>query len=175
MTAFITPGELRAALANTRATDENALTEACEVACGVVEDGWTDSTGWHPGVGPVLTTTVTAERVVAGVCRYRPVALTAVADWRTGSALTLADYRIVGQVIERRDGGRIPSPLEVSYTTGHGEAPAWAKDAALAIAEQLFRRRFKLGQQVDGPIGFLVPHLTVSLLASHQLTPLGFA
>ena len=170
MTAFITADDLRAYVTNGKAADENRLQMAVDSACGTVEDGYEDDAGnLIPGCGPILLTSRT-ESVDAGraaVLDYRANEITAV------TVGAVADYKVKGQVLSRVDKGYL-SDMEVTYTTGYDEAPAWARDAALIIASHNWKATLSLpGQGV--PTGFDVPKRAASKMAPHRLAPLGFA
>lgn len=127
--------------------------------------------------GPVVTTTITSEIVKGSGCdlplKYRAAALTSLATYPGGTALTVTDYRIDGQLLSRKDSGWISGPLSVTYTTGAATAPAWAKAAALDIVRQRWRTRLRPTQ--GAPEGFLVSKQAEELMAGHLLAPGGFA
>lgn len=178
MSIFIAAQDLRASLGNSNRADDRVLDEACLIACGVIEQGWQDTYGPEPGVGPVLRTEGVIEQATPAGSRIQlagvVLELTEVATFPGGDPLDVADFAVTGRDLWRKDRQPIPTRVQVTYTAGwvdsqiDADAPSWAKDAALAVAEQLFRRRFKLGLQIDGPVGFLVPALTRSLIAPYQ-------
>ena len=177
---FIEADDLRQTLGNKAAADDAELTSACEVACSVLERGWNG----HPGVGIVVQSTVTGERVRGRshtlVLANRALSVTSITDERTGVALDPEGFAIDGQFLHTKSGDRIPHEwLSITYEAGHvasdAAVPEWARSAALGIAGQVFRQRFKLGQQVDGPVGFLVPNLVESMVQPYLLLSLGFA
>lgn len=127
--------------------------------------------------GPVVTTTITGEIVRGSGCdlplKYRPATLTSLATYPGGTALTVTDYRIDGQLLSRKDGGWIVGPITVTYTTGAATAPSWAKAAALDIIRQRWRTRLRPTQ--GAPEGFLVSKQAEELMDTHLLAPVGFA
>ena len=178
MSIFIAAQDLRASLGNSNRADDLVLDEACLIACGVVEQGWQEASGREPGVGPVLRTAGVIEQATPAGSRIQlagvVLELTELTAFPAGGPLDIADFAVTGRDLWRKDGMPIPTRVQATYTAGwvnsdvDTDAPAWAKDTALAVAEQLFRRRFKLGLQMDGPVGFLVPALTRSLIAPYQ-------
>ena len=170
MTAWLTVDDLRAYVNNTKATgaEDASLLLSLEVGVGKVEEL----------CGPVVETAIT-ERVTGSgpelVLNFRAESLTAVATV-AGSVLTLADYRVDGsQLLRREDDGRITGPLNVTYVAGWATAPWWAKSAALDIAAQDWRSRLSLPGQAPVPSGFLVPNKAAEKMKDHLLAPLGVA
>ena len=170
MTTWLTVEDLRGYVKNTKATgaEDASLQLSLEVGVGKVEEL----------CGPVVETTV-YERVTGSgpelVLSFRAESLTSVATV-AGSVLTLADYRVDGsQLLRREDDGRITGPLNVAYVAGWATAPWWAKSAALDIAAQDWRSRLSLPGQAPVPAGFLVPNTAAEKMKDHLLAPLGFA
>ena len=170
MTAWLTVDDLRAEVRNTKATgaEDAALQLSVEVGVGKVEEL----------CGPVVETTV-YERVTGSgpelVLSFRAESLTAIAT-TSGTALTLAEYRVDGsQLLRRDDDGRITGPLNVQYVAGWATAPWWAKAAALNIAAQHWKSRLTMPGQQPVPAGFLVSNQAAELMKDHLLAPLGFA
>lgn len=169
MTTFVTTADLREVVNNGKAADEAQLQRALDVACGVVEDA----------CGPILLTSlveVLDGGAAALVLTARGTAVTAVETYPAGVALAAADFRVSGQILMRRDGGTIPA-VEVTYTSGFEDVPAWAREAALVIAAHYWQSRLKMPgtPQPGAGIGYLVPAQAEAMLAPHRLAPLGFA
>lgn len=171
MADWLATDDLRGFIKNPTAADEPWLQLACDTAREKVEEL----------CGPVMSTPISDELVeVSGsavAClRYRPAStLTAISTER-GVTLDVSDFRISGRVLSRLDGGLMMSNLLVSYTTGAATTPAWAKTAALLIAQQYLRtmRRFAQTGTPDGPVGFLVPNAAMEAMRDHLLIG-GFA
>ncbi len=164
---------LRIASNNSRPADEAGLQEAVDIACAKVEEL----------CGPVLLTTVTAEIVTGSgyalALAYRAASLSSLATYPAGTALTVTDYRVDGQLLMRKDGDWITGPLSVTYSTGAASAPVWALGAAKLIAQQWLRlmRVFgpNPGAAAEGGTRDLVPMGAMHLMGDHLLAPGGFA
>lgn len=171
--AWITAEDLRGAAGAKQAIDQDKFEDAAEFACSKVEEL----------CGPIAWATITDERVrISGstqACLMARVTrgLTAVADYRTGNVLPLADWDADGQVLERKDGGPVPTDLLVSYQTGYfddtvedAKAPAWARIMAKLIGHQYIRvsRRFQIagGEEDLSQTHFVMPN--AALDAGHD-------
>ncbi len=126
--------------------------------------------------GPILTATVTAElsraprtATASRVLRYRIAALTSLASYPSGTALTLTDYRADGRIVSRKDGGTIGGDLTVTYSTGAATAPVWAKGAVLACARQFWRTVLRPNPAQPAPEGFFEPRMATELMAPYLL------
>lgn len=153
---------------NSRADDRADLQLSIDLGCDLVDER----------CGPTVAETVSevvrgGVRAVALSCRA--VSLTAIETWPAGLALPVADFAPRGQVVVRRDGGRIDSDVTVTYLAGAAEAPAWAKAAAMLIGQQWFKSRLRPNLNDPVPVGFLVPKQAEELMAAHLLAPGGFA
>jgi hypothetical protein len=175
MSDFLTGGDLstvKAFLNFTKVSgaDDTQIQLAVDMACSDVETA----------CGPVLTATVTAELVEGSgsklPLKYHAATLTSLATYPGGTAITVTDYRIDGQILARKDGGWITGPIAVTYTTGSA-LPTWAKAAAL------FRTRYYWRTQLGRP-GGLEPSAEMGSrdlkisdghMADHLLAPGGFA
>ena len=135
--------------------------------------------------GPVSPVENITERLRARVpstelpLKYRPASLTSVADYPSGTALTVTDFDFDGQLMYRKDGGRIGS-VTVIYTAGYASdvIPDELVSMATLIGQQYLRvsKRFSLNQ--DDPvtgIGFLVPDAAKDVARDFLLAPEGFA
>ncbi len=170
--AWIDNSLLRTFVKNTNADDEAMIALAVDVACGKVEEL----------CGPIANTTVTETVTIRGdqlVTKYRATALTAIAT-ESGTTLTTADWVIDGQLMRNKAGTCYTGRLTLTYAAGYfdpltGDAPAWARSAALHIGQQHMRTMRRFGQTTEGPQGFLVPAAAMEEMADHLLAPDGFA
>lgn len=174
--AWLDPSALRSFVKNLNTDDEETINLAVDVACGKVEEL----------CGPIANTTITGEvhtlRGINSICLHFPAtSLVSIAP-EGGTALTVSDWAIDGQVLTSKVGTALWGRYVVSYVAGYfdatdaaAKAPAWARSAALHIGQQHMRTLRRFGQTTDGPTGFLVPAVAMEEMAGHLLAPGGFA
>lgn len=149
--------------------DDEDLALAAALGVGKVEEA----------CGHILATTVTAELVRGSGYKltldFYVSALTSLATYPGGVALTVADFRTDGQVLSRKDGGWITGPVAVTYVAGWATVPDWATFAARMIGAQIWKTQLRPNPANPAPAGFLVPRMAEELMAAHMLAPGGFA
>ncbi len=175
---WFTSDQLRTASGVRQPADEARVARAAATARGKVREL----------CGPVYPAEAIVERVrvrrpVAEVAlKYRPAALTAIAGAASGTAYTVGDFDVDGQVLYRTDEGLIGESLTVSYTAGYAtvdEIPDALVEMATLIGQQLLRvgRRYSLsGDPADqAATSFAVPNAALDAAGDYLLAPGGFA
>lgn len=168
MAPWLKSQDLRLAVKNLSADDQQFVDLAAGVGCGKVEDL----------CGPIEITTITNEvhqSRSSSIClKYRATSLVSLAT-DSGSSFTVGDWAIDGQVLRRKSGLAVTDTLVVSYTSGYfsepDQAPTWARSAAIQIGQQFLRTLRRFGQSSEGPVGFLVPIAAMELMDDYLLAP----
>lgn len=162
MAAWVTLQAFRTFVGNTNATDDALLQSAIDGGCAKVDEL----------CGPTMATSV-SERVPAGAYElplsFWAVALTSVARWPSGQALSTSKFAVEDRVIFRTDGEWIDDDLTVTYSTGAASPPQWAVDSACLIGKHWWASRLRPSINDPSPVGFLVPKQAWELMADHLL------
>lgn len=137
---------------------DDAVQVSTDVACALVEEKCGP-------VGPVVSQVDYIPSNSEGCLDARPTALTSIIG-RSGAVYNIADFRVTGQWLVRKDGASWWEELTVTSSCGwaFGSAPVWAFTAALGIAVQ--HRR---GLLIAGP-GRSVPEGSGSLITAQVRT-----
>lgn len=135
--------------------------------------------------GPVSPVENITERVRVKVptenvmLKYRPSLLASVTSYRTGQALTVADYDFEDQLLFRKDDGLIDESLTVVYASGYAgttedPVPDELTSMATLIAHQYLRvsRRFTLtgGEEDLSQTHFMTPTVARDVARDFLLT-----
>ncbi len=177
MVSFLNVADVQSQLNINGGSDFIELVAFVESACDVVEQ-------W---CGPISVRTVTEQAFGTGsgfVLRAVPVvalsAVTYVGDLGSVSPVpTVLDFMVDAEsgIVSRFDRGRVDGPYTLTYTAGYPSVPAWARLAAIIIAQNLWEtrrgpRRGASDSSTTG-YGYAIPNQAAALMAPHRRVRVG--